>query len=99
MFPFVTICPDPFNSTSVLNATSLSECGINSDKYRWEYIWSVKDSKKRKCSEPKQLFEQITFKPQDLLIGIEISLYNQSQDAKITVWPNNTGKFSKSFKC
>ena len=93
MFPSITICPDPFNSKSVLNATSLAECGINSDKYRWEYIWSVKDSINSECSDPKRLFEKITFKPEDLLFSIDISLFDLSQYSKITIWPNNTGNF------
>ena len=93
MFPFITICPDPFNSTLVLNSTSLSECGISSDKYRWEHIWSVNDSISSECSDPEQLFEKITFKPQDLLIGINVSFYDQSQESKLTIWPNDTSNF------
>ena len=93
MFPSITVCPDAFNSSSVLNASSLSECGINSDKYRWEYIWSVKDSINSECRDPKRLFEKITFKPEDLLFSIDISLFDQSQYSKITIWPNDTGNF------
>ena len=93
MFPFITICPDPFNSTLVLNSTSLSECGISSDEYRWEHIWSVNDSISSECSDPEQLFEKITFKPQDLLIGINVSFYDQSQESKLTIWPNDTSNF------
>ena len=90
MFPSITVCPDAFNKTSVLNSTSLSECGLNSDDYLWDCLWSVKGINDE-CADPKQLFEKITFKPEDILIMVKVSLFNQNQYSKVTIWPNETG--------
>ena len=92
MFPSITVCPDAFNKTSVLNSTSLSECGLNSDDYLWDCLWSVKGINNQ-CADPKQLFEKITFKPDDILIMVKVSLFNQNQYSKVTIWPNETGKY------
>ena len=90
MFPSITVCPDAFNKTSVLNSTSLSECGLNSDDYLWDCLWSVKGINNQ-CADPKQLFEKITFKPEDILIMVKVSLFNRNQYSKVTIWPNETG--------
>ena len=98
MFPSITVCPDAFNKTSVLNSTSLSECGLNSDDYLWDCLWSVKGINDE-CADPKQLFEKITFKPEDILIMVKVSLFNRNQYSKVTIWPNETGTYVLGLLC
>ena len=92
MFPSVTVCPDAFNDTAVYNNSNLSQCGINSYDYRYGCIWSVKGVNEE-CSDPKVLFEKVMLKLGDLLVTVDVSLYNQNQYSKVTVWPNDTGQW------
>ena len=69
MFPSITICPQPFTSTT-LNKAILSRCGITWKQYFNNARWSNQGVEN--CTDPKSLFYEIIWKPEDLISKIRI---------------------------
>ena len=88
MFPSVTICPQPFTNTT-LNTTTLSKCGITWKQYFKSARWSNQGIEN--CTNPKSLFYEIIWNPEDLISKFGIRGYDFN--SYIVIFPNDSNPF------